>query len=237
MLEKISEKSDGDIRSAINILEMLISTHDVSSITIKDFESLLSYQNISSEALETNNYDILSALHKSCRASDVDAALYYCAKALITNDLKSLSRRLICIVNEDIGLANPNLLSLVMIGAEEALKVGMPEARLIYSNLIILICLSDKSNSSLKAIDKAIDLVNSGKNYNPPNWLRDNNYASASKLGHGKGYLYPHDYPNHYVYQQNLPDQIKDEKFFICDDSVTEEKKIVDNYNKRIKKK
>ncbi|MDR2846996.1 MAG: AAA family ATPase [Mycoplasmataceae bacterium] len=235
-INDIAAKCAGDLRSGINMISLLLDITKDKDITKSLVNTVFPNGIINTESGDINYYDILSALHKSCRGSDVNGALYWLGKALVSNDLKSLTRRLICIVNEDIGLANESLVTQVMVGAQSALEIGMPECRLIYANLVIQICLSDKSNTTVKAIDSVIADLQNGKIFSPPAHLRDSHYKSAVKLGHGVDYKYPHDFPDHYVQQQYMPAEIEQTNYFIYDEKVCEENDKVKKWLARTKK-
>ena len=169
-------------------------------------------------------YDMLSAMQKSIRGSDVQASLYYLAKLIVCDELDSICRRLAVIAYEDIGLANPMIGPKVMAAIDSALMLGLPEARIPLSSIVIEMALSPKSNSAETAIDKAIDAVNNIDAGDIPSYLKSP-YI---------GYLYPHDYKNDYIKQQYLPDKIKNIKFYIPKDNKNEKilKDILDKLEK-----
>jgi len=159
-------------------------------------------------------YSRLSAFQKSIRGSDVDAALHYLARLLEGGDLAAVCRRLLVIAYEDIGLAN-SLMGVKVNAAIQAVeRLGLPEARIPLAVVTVELCLSAKSNSAYKALDKAIADVQKGKIGDIPAHLKDAHYEGASVLGHGKGYLYPHDYPNSWVSQQYLPDGLEGVQYY-----------------------
>jgi putative ATPase len=169
------------------------------------------------------HYDILSALQKSIRGSDENAALHYAARLFAAGDMLSLCRRLMVIACEDIGLAYPTAITVVRACIESAKELGLPEARIPLAQAIILLCTAPKSNSGVMAIDAAMDDVNNGFAGDIPANLRDSHYGGASKLGRGLDYKYPHDYPNSFVLQQYLPEALKDRVYYRFGDNKTEQ--------------
>ena len=160
------------------------------------------------------HYDVLSALQKSIRGSDVNASLHYAARLIEAGDLPSLARRLIVIAYEDIGLANPDAQVHTVTALEAAKSIGFPEARILISNVVIDLALSPKSNSAYLAMDKAIaDLHQSGA-LPIPRHLRDGHYAGSKDLGNAQNYKYPHNYPEKWVAQQYLPDKLQGKNYF-----------------------
>lgn len=207
--------SGGEIRTLINNFETLIAISSDVDITLEIAQDALLKPSIQIDASDDNYFDTLSGLQKSIRGSDVNASLHYLAKLLIADDLQSLSRRLLAIAYEDIGLANPTIGPRVKAAVDTARELGNPEARLPLSVIVIEMALSPKSNSALLAIDKALDDIEKGKGGNLPLHLK-NTYSFDPKQ---KGYLYPHDYPDAWVNQQYLPDTIKDAKYYYPKDS------------------
>jgi putative ATPase len=239
LLQLIAKMANGDYRSAINKLELLFYKNlsafsNIISLTKQDFDELAISSSYNYDKDGDAHYDALSAFHKSLRGSDVDAAIYYLARLLKGGDLVAISRRLLCVASEDVGMANPNATQIVKSCVDSALQLGMPEARLPLANATIFLALQPKSNSCINAIDKALDLVDNGGIYDIPNHLKDAHYGGASKLGHGVEYKYPHNYPNHYIKQQYLPNEIKDEKFY--DYGINNIEKSYENYWNTIKK-
>jgi len=161
-----------------------------------------------------NHYDTISAFIKSMRGSDPDAAVYYLAKMLYAGeDIKFIARRIMICASEDVGNADPMALTVAVSAAQAVERIGMPEAQIILSQAVLYVATAPKSNSACNAIFAAMDNV---KNYKTtvPAHLQDAHYKGSQKLGHGIGYKYAHDYPNHYVQQQYLPDEIKDARFY-----------------------
>ncbi len=196
--------SKNDLRFAYNLLEVAYYGTDSKHITV---EVLTNISNKPNQYLDKNGdgyYDMLSALQKSIRGSDVHAALYYLAKLLLGGELESACRRLAVIAYEDISLANSSLCARVMPAIDSALMLGMPEARIPLANIVIELALSPKTNSAIMAIDKAMDAAENIDAGDVPSYLKSPY----------NGYLYPHNYPNDYVKQQYLPDRIKNIKFY-----------------------
>jgi putative ATPase len=224
----LSTVSNGDLRRAINFLEFIYKSGEKKV----DFESCRQIvdQNISLCHKESDDfYDTLSGLHKSIRGSDVDASLFYLAKLLNSGNLISACRRLLCVANEDIGLANPQVISLTKAAVDSALMLGMPEGRLPLSNIAILLASSPKSNSAL-AIDKALKDVRKGKGLTFPRVVQ-NCHCNGSDDQLLQNYKYPHEYPNHYIYQQYLPDDLKDVVYYQKNDN-----KIENEYSRYLEK-
>lgn len=214
IIKIIIGSSGGDARQALNTIQIINWLYKDEEITEEIISSVFntSYGFISKYGDEL--HDLKSALHKSIRGSDPDATIYYLSRLIQSQDLKAISRRLIACAYEDIGLANPALLSRVCIGVEAAEKVGFPEANQILSCLAIEMALSPKSNSAYIAITKAINDNKNNNLYKVLDSMRDNNYKSHTKFNKGK-YLYPHDFKNSWVDQQYLPNEIKDEKYYV----------------------
>ncbi|MDK6234297.1 replication-associated recombination protein A [Aerococcus sanguinicola] len=218
-LDHLAQASNGDIRSALNALDLaaLSTPEDDQGQIIIDLataENCIQKKSFSHDADGDQHYDVISAFQKSIRGSDVDAALLYAARLMEGGDLKVLCRRLLITAYEDIGLANPEACQRTQAAVNAALQVGYPEARIPLANAIIDLALSPKSNSAIKAIDAALADVRQGKAGLVPKHLRDGHYAGSKALGHGQGYRYPHDYPNHWVAQNYLPDTLKGKHYY-----------------------
>lgn len=234
-LSKLATLANGDMRKAINNLELLLSSkNEESTISMKDIDNLSIKTNLSYDRGEDKHFDNLSAFMKSLRGSDPDAAIYYLAKLLEGGDILAASRRLLCSVNEDVGLAYPQLIPIVKACVDSALQLGMPEARLPLSNATILIATAPKSNSSYLAFAKAQEDIEKGKGINVPRAVQNTHYDGEDALIKGQNYKYPHDYPHHYVKQQYLPDDLKNQKYYIPQDNKFE--KGLEAYWKDIKK-
>lgn len=211
----IARISQGDYRKAYNILELTINSQlsFVKTIT-KEYVESLEQSHMRADSSGDEFYNTLSALQKSIRGSDPDAAVHYLARLIKSGNLTSIIRRISVIVAEDIGLAHPQALTVVNSGIELALKVGFPEANLILSELVIYLATLPKSNSAYLAIKKAIDDIDNNNIGDIPTHLKDAHYSGAKALGVG-GYKYPHDYENHYVNQQYLPDELRGNTYYI----------------------
>ncbi|NYF24974.1 replication-associated recombination protein A [Sporosarcina sp. JAI121] len=220
-LTMIAEGVNGDARKALTVLESAVSASDEvdGKIIIEDWllENLLGRIGLFGDKKGSHFYNLLSALQKSVRGSDVDAAIYYLANLLETGDLVAVNRRLLVMAYEDVGLASPEVGPHVLAATDAAVRLGMPEARIPLANAVIEMCLASKSNSAYKAIDAAVNAINEGKTGDIPLHLRDTHYAGAAKLGH-VGYKYPHDSPlgsfGGWIDQQYLPDKIKNISFY-----------------------
>ena len=218
-LDFITTATNGDLRSAFNSLELaVLSTRPdkkgLRHISLDTVENSLQRSYITMDKNGDGHYDILSALQKSIRGSDVDASLHYAARLIEAGDLPSLARRLTVIAYEDIGLANPEAQIHTVTALDAAQKIGFPEARILIANVVIDLALSPKSNSAITAIDKAMaDLRKSG-NLPIPRHLRDGHYAGSKELGNAENYKYPHAYPEKWVDQQYLPDKLMSASYF-----------------------
>ncbi|WP_448011757.1 replication-associated recombination protein A [Bacillus altitudinis] len=209
----------GDVRSALNALELaVLSTKADESgqitITLAAAEECLQKKSFSHDKNGDAHYDVLSAFQKSIRGSDADAALHYLARLIEAGDLESISRRLLVMAYEDIGLASPQAGPRVLSAVQTAERVGFPEARIPLANAVIELCLSPKSNSAYQAIDAALHDIRTGKMGEIPVHLKDAHYKGAAALGRGADYLYPHDYENGWVKQQYLPDPLKNKQYY-----------------------
>ncbi|KLV22004.1 MULTISPECIES: replication-associated recombination protein A [Bacillus] len=209
----------GDVRSALNALELaVLSTKADESgqitITLAAAEECLQKKSFSHDKNGDAHYDVLSAFQKSIRGSDADAALHYLARLIEAGDLESISRRLLVMAYEDIGLASPQAGPRVLSAIQTAERVGFPEARIPLANAVIELCLSPKSNSAYQAIDAALHDIRTGKIGEVPVHLKDAHYKGAAALGRGADYLYPHDYENGWVKQQYLPDPLKNKQYY-----------------------
>lgn len=228
VIGNIAALSEGDMRKALNSLEMLFISRfsagtKAISITDEDAEALLGRKMLSYDSDGDSHYDLLSAFHKSVRGSDPDAAIVYLAMMLKGGDLLSVSRRLLCIASEDIGLAYPMAIPIVKACVDTALQLGMPEALLPLSNATVLLCTSPKSNSAPMAYWKAAEVIE-GKNVGEiPADLRDGHYSGAKELGRAKNYQYPHSFPHHYVEQEYMPTGLKGMRFYEFSDNKMEE--------------
>ncbi len=204
VLKYLSTAANGDIRNAINSLELLSLTYPKQKVTLEMAKKVLLKPSLSLDKNGDNYFNILSAFQKAIRGSDVDAALHYLARLIAMEDLTSILRRLTVIAYEDIGLANPTVITKMDACANACNRLGFPEARIPLSMLVIDLALSPKSNSAVLAIDKALDDVNRGKTPKIPNHL-----INSANFEDKKQYLYPHDYNDALIYQQYLPNELK----------------------------
>lgn len=227
-LEDIAIVSDGDMRKALNVLELVVySTRpninnivEINSEVIKKttFNKILNY-----DRKGDSHYDILSAFQKSIRGSDPQASIHYLARLIKGEDLISICRRLLVIATEDVGLAYPNAITIVKSCVDSAMQIGFPEARIPLAQATILLATSPKSNSAYLAISKALEELDEEFIMDIPNHVKDAHYSGAEKIGRGIDYLYPHNYKNHYVKQQYLPDSIKDSVYYTPQENKTEQ--------------
>ena len=217
-LEYIAQGCGGDIRKALNAVEVLFSAGipegDVLPLTLADAKAVTQKSALRADRDGDNYYDLLSALQKSIRGSDPDAAVHYLARLLEAGQLQSACRRLMVIAAEDVGLAYPQILPTVKSCVDMALMLGMPEARIPLADAAVLMATSPKSNSAYLAYDAAAEDVRRGKGGDFPRHLQ-NVHADTYTMELEQGYLYPHDYPNHWVAQQYLPDGLKDAKYYV----------------------
>lgn len=211
--------SNGDVRSALNALELAVLSTDPNQegtilIDLATAEECLQKKSFAHDKDGDAHYDVLSAFQKSIRGSDVNAALHYLGRLIEAGDLISISRRLLVIAYEDIGLASPQAGARTLAAIETAERVGFPEARIPLANAVIELCLSPKSNSAVLAIEAALSDIQKGIVGEVPNHLKDAHYKGAKDLGRGIDYLYPHNYENGWVRQQYLPDRIKNKQYY-----------------------
>lgn len=221
-LEYIANLSSGDLRFAYNLLEMAYVSTDDYKITLEVIKNINSKKVIFSDANGDGHYDLLSAFQKSIRGSDVDASIYYLARLIETGDYESIYRRMNVIAYEDIGLANPIIGVKVDACIHACERLGFPEARIPLSVMIIDMALSPKSNNGYSTLDKAINLIETKDTGNVPNHIKTSSLE----------YKYPHNYPNHFVKQQYLPDKIKNVKFFEPKINSKYEENLVSYYKK-----
>ena len=218
-LEFLADVSGGDARNALNAIELGVLTTDRSAdgkihITLDVAAECIQKRVVRYDKTGDNHYDTISAFIKSMRGSDPDAAVYYLAKMLYAGeDVKFIARRIMICASEDVGNADPMALTVAVAAAQAVERIGMPESQIILSQAVTYVASAPKSNSAVNAIFAANDAVRNNKT-TVPTHLQDAHYKGAQKLGHGIGYKYAHDYPNHYVDQQYLPDEIKDARFY-----------------------
>ncbi|HEP1813822.1 TPA: replication-associated recombination protein A [Streptococcus suis] len=223
-LDFLANATNGDLRAAYNSLELaVLSTKESDDgsrhIDLDAVENSLQKSYISMDKNGDAHYDILSALQKSIRGSDVNASLHYAARLIEAEDLPSLARRLTVIAYEDIGLANPEAQIHTVTALEAAQKIGFPEARILIANVVIDLALSPKSNSAYLAMDAALADLRKNGHLPIPNHLRDGHYSGSKELGNAIGYQYPHAYPEKWVDQQYLPDKLLAADYFTANDT------------------
>ena len=235
----LAEISNGDARTALNAVELGILTTDPAQdgkihITLEVAQQCVQKRALEYDKSGDNHYDTISAFIKSMRGSDPDAAVYYLSRMLYAGEsVDFISRRILICAAEDVGMANPQALVVANAAAQAVHQVGMPEAQIILSEAVIYVASSPKSNSACNAIFAANEVVRSTVTAKVPAHLQDAHYKGSAKLGHGIGYKYAHDYPNHYVKQQYLPDGLEDSRFYEPGDLGYEVE--VKNYFKKIK--
>ncbi len=218
-LEFLADIAGGDARNALNAIELGILTTQRSAdgkihITLDVAQECIQKRVVRYDKTGDNHYDTISAFIKSMRGSDPDAAVYYLAKMLYAGeDIKFIARRMMICASEDVGNADPNALTVAVSAAQAVERVGMPEAQIILSQAATYIAGAPKSNAACNAIFAAMDSVKQVKTTVPVH-LQDSHYRGSVNLGHGIGYKYAHDYPEHYVKQQYLPDEIRNERFY-----------------------
>lgn len=216
----LAEISNGDARTALNAIELGILTTDKSEdgtihITMEVAEQCIQKRAIRYDKSGDNHYDTVSAFIKSMRGSDPDAALYYLAKMLYAGEsIEFIARRIMISAAEDVGMADPNALTVAVSAANAVHQIGMPEAKIILAEAVVYMATAPKSNASYMGLEKAMSAVQNTKISGIPVHLMDAHYKGAVKLGHGDGYKYAHDYENHYVNQQYLPDELVNEVFY-----------------------
>lgn len=235
-VQKIAIASNGDVRRALNMLELCIVTADSGDIiNIEDdvVEQILASNAVRYDRDGDQHYDIISAYQKSMRGSDPDAAIYYLGRLLAAGDLPSACRRLLVCANEDVGLAYPQIIPIVKAAVDTALMVGLPEARLPLANAVILVATAPKSNSAHDAINAAMTDIEKGLGGDIPRHLQNKHFDGEDAAVKGQHYLYPHAYPKHYVNQQYLPDSIKNKKYYSFGDNKTE--RLCKEYWEKIK--
>ena len=216
-LEYIAGSCGGDLRKAMNAIEVLFSAGRAKdgclSVTVEDAKAVSQKSALRADRDGDNYYDLLSALQKSIRGSDPDAACHYLARLLEAGQMTSACRRLMVIAAEDIGLAYPQVIPVVNACVDMALKLGMPEARIPLGDAAVLMATSPKSNSGHLALDAALEDVRQGKGRGLPRQLQ-NMHADTYTMEQDQGYLYPHNYPNHWVKQQYLPDDLAGAQYY-----------------------
>ena len=221
IIEEIAHYNNGDVRSALNILDIIVNLYQDKTITSEILKNVLAKSYNTSSSYGDDFHNLKSALHKSIRGSDVDASLYYLGRLLLTQDLVSISRRLICIAYEDIGLANPNMGLRTINATKAASEVGFPEANTILAEIVIELALSPKSNSAYNAITKVMTDLSYTSKYKIPKHLHFNNFSLPK-------YKYPHDYKNAWVQQNYLPNELLGVQYYVPPKQSVNEQKLQD---------
>ena len=227
-ITKIARAAAGDVRRALNTLELCILTGETGentiTVSVDTAEQLLAGSSVRYDREGDEHYDIISAYQKSMRGSDPDAAVFYLARLLEAGDLQSACRRLLVCANEDVGLAYPQIIPIVKAAVDTALQVGLPEARLPLANAVILVALSPKSVTAHDAVNAAMADIEKGLGGQVPRQLQNKHFDGADADIKGQNYKYPHAYKNHYVNQQYLPDTVKNKRYYEFGDNATEQK-------------
>lgn len=219
-LEFLADMANGDARKAINAIELGLLTTEKSAdgkihIGMAEAQECIQRRAVNYDRDGDSHYDTISAFIKSLRGSDPDAAVYYLARMLYAGeDIRFISRRLMISASEDVGNADPMALVVASSAAQAAERVGMPEAQIILAQAVTYVASAPKSNAANAAIERANSVMGQARTFPIPVHLQDAHYKGAAKLGHGDGYLYPHDFPNHYVEQQYLPEELAEIKFY-----------------------
>lgn len=225
--EHIARGCGGDVRKSLNTVELCFlsaeRTDNAAKVTLDAASSLVQKSNMRYDRAGDEHYDIISAFQKSIRGGDENAALHYAARLMEAGDLLSLCRRLLVIASEDIGLAYPLGLVVAKAAVDSALQLGLPEARIPLAEAIVLLCTAPKSNSAYKAINAAEADVKAGLTGSIPRELQNKHFDGDEALVKGQNYKYPHDYKNHWVSQQYLPDNLKDRVYYEFGDNKQEQ--------------
>lgn len=237
--EKISRGCGGDVRKALNCVEncffATVTQGDKKHITMDTANELVQKSSVRYDRDGDEHYDIISAYQKSMRGSDPDAALHYLARLLESGDLPSACRRLMVCACEDVGLAYPQIIPIVKSAVDIAMMVGLPEARIPLADAVVLVATAPKSNSAYNGINAAMADVQKG-NYGPvPRQLQNKHFDGEDAEVKGQFYIYPHDYPNHWTYQQYLPDVLKDKQYYTYGPNKNEQ--AFKNYWDKVKNK
>ena len=231
--EQIAQGCGGDVRKSLNTVELCILAANDNKVTCELAKELAQRSNMRYDRDGDQHYDLLSAFQKSIRGSDENAALHYMARLLEAGDLPSICRRLLVIASEDVGLAYPNGIVVAKACVDAALQLGLPEARIPLAEAVILLATAPKSNSGYNAINAAIADVKKGITGDFPRQLQNVHCDGEGAKVKGQHYMYPHDFPNHYVEQQYLPDELKDTVYYKFGDNKLE--KAAEEYRKKIK--
>lgn len=215
------------MRKAVNTVELSTLAGEIYpdfvKITMETVSALAQRSNMKYDRDGDQHYDILSALQKSIRGSDENAALHYAARLMAAGDIISLSRRLLVIASEDVGLAYPNAVTIVKSCVDSAMQLGLPEARIPLAQAVVLLATAPKSNSAYEAINSAMDDVNKGLAIDFPRCLQNKHFDGDDVKVKGQFYKYPHDYPNHWTEQQYMPDALKGKVYYRYGDNKQEQ--------------
>lgn len=226
VIEYIAQSCGGDVRKGLNAVELLFSSgirnDNIVNITLEDARLVSQKSAMRYDRAGDEHYDIISALQKSIRGSDPDAAIHYLARLVEAGDLISPCRRLLVIAAEDIGLAYPQAIPIVKACVDSAMQLGYPEAAIPLADAVIMLATAPKSNSANSALIAALSDIKAGKTGAIPRQLQ-NKHADSTWMERNQNYLYPHDYPNHYVKQQYLPDNLKGTEYYKYGDNKTEQ--------------
>lgn len=239
VIQHIAKGCGGDVRKSINTVELCCLSADVNEenliIRLENVKQLTQRSNMKYDRDGDEHYDILSALQKSIRGSDENAAIHYAARLVEAGDLISICRRLLVIACEDIGLAYPQAIAITKACVDSAIQLGFPEARIPLAEAVIMLATAPKSNSAYLAMDMALSDIKRGNAGDIPRQLQNKHYDGDDVKNKGQHYLYPHDYPNHYVNQQYLPDNIKNKVYYEYGENKTEQ--LAKQYNDKVKGK
>lgn len=225
--EYIAQGCGGDVRKSLNTVELCILSADNDgkclTVSLENVRALTQRSNMKYDRDGDQHYDILSALQKSIRGSDENAALHYAARLIEAGDIISLSRRLLVIAAEDIGLAYPQAISIVKACVDSAMQLGLPEARIPLAEAVVLLATAPKSNSVITAIDSALTDIKSGLALDFPRCLQNKHFDGDDVKEKGQNYLYPHSFPNHWVKQQYMPDSLTGKVYYEFGDNKNEQ--------------
>ena len=241
VIRLIAHSCGGDVRKAINAVELCVMSalpstadgHTVREITLAAAQQFTQKSAMKYDRSGDEHYDLLSAFQKSMRGSDPDAGIYYLCRLLCADDLLSVCRRLMVCVCEDVGLAYPQIIPIVKSCVDIALQVGLPEARIPLADAVIMVCNAPKSNSAYKAVNLAMKDVENGLVGDIPRHLQNMHFDGDDVLRKGQFYQYPHDFKNHYVRQQYLPDILKDKHYYAFGDNKNEQ--LFKEYQRKIR--
>lgn len=237
--ELIAQGCGGDVRKSLNTVELCILSADndgqVLTVTLESTKLLTQRSNMKYDRDGDQHYDILSALQKSIRGSDENAAIHYAARLIEAGDIISLSRRLLVIACEDVGLAYPQAISITKACVDSAMQLGLPEARLPLAEAVVLLATAPKSNSAYLAVDRALADIRSGLALDFPRCLQNKHFDGDDAEEKGQNYLYPHDYPSHWVEQQYMPDSLKGRIYYEFGENKNEQ--LARQYKKKVQGK